>query len=108
MTEHDDELDAMTRRLEAAEAENARLLASLREEQRQRRAIQHALGAPDDAESPDGSPRGGVQPGEPIDLVALHRPEDLPAGYLFRVLRYGLEQIDGASGLCERVCGGAP
>ncbi|MDY0063302.1 MAG: hypothetical protein RBU45_26095 [Myxococcota bacterium] len=46
MNEHDDELDALTRLLERLEAENARLLASLHEEQRQRWAIDRALGLP--------------------------------------------------------------
>ena len=47
---------------------------------------------------PDDSPA--------LDLVALPRPEDLPSGYLFRVLRWGLEQVDGIADACEQVCGG--
>lgn len=138
MSERDDELDVLTARLEVAEAtaerlareadhwraqadgseaERSRLLASLRDEQRQRAEIDAALGltvAPLDtvvreirrlqeqqaAAEPEGEPDW-----EPVDLVALPSPEDLPAGYLMRVVRWALAQVEGIDDLCERVCG---
>ena len=154
----------ITTRLEALEAENARLLGRLHEERRQREQIVevldlgpgapldailrrveilrwHAGEAPDDAQSPDGSPRlvatwpdvcervglitvdrpmptwteycsraahllaieRGEHDGEPLDLVALPRPEDLPAAWLFRYLRYGLEQTEAMTDLVDRI-----
>jgi len=162
------EAAALTARLEALEAENARLLGSLHEERRQREQIVevldlgpgapldailrrveilrwHAGEAPDDAQSPDGSPRlvatwpdvcervglitvdrpmptwteycsraahllaieRGEHDGEPLDLVALPRPEDLPAAWLFRYVRYGLEQTEAMTDLVDRISGGA-
>lgn len=67
MNEHDDELDALTRLLERLKAENARLLASLHEEQRQRWEISRALGAE------------GLEPyGETISRIVRLRAEDAP------------------------------
>lgn len=148
MTEHDDELDLLTRRLESAEAEaarlrdslgqvareaieareavlcleveNRRLLASLNEEQRQRRAIEDAAGTVVGACTLDEllrhlrqirqdamdhamcGPLGRVElapvSGSALaQSVALPRPEDLPAGYLFRVLQWGMDHISSFS-----------
>ena len=103
-----EEASALTARLEAAEAENSRLLASFREECRQRAEIDAALGltvAPLDAVIAEirrlqEHQVGPEEPeGEPVDLVALPRPEDLPAAYLFRVLRWGLRKAHGISEL---------
>lgn len=165
---YEQETASLTTRLEALEAENARLLGSLHEERRQREQIVevldlgpgapldailrrveilrwHAGEAPDDAQSPDGSPRlvatwpdvcervglitvdrpmptwteycsraahllaieRGEHDGEPLDLVALPRPEDLPAAWLFRYVRYGLEQTEAMTDLVDRISGGA-
>ena len=95
------ELDALTRRLERTEA-------AMHEERRQREEIVGALdlspGAPLDAilrriesltEAEQGEPDG-----EPLDLVALPRPADLPCGYAFEVAEY-------VSDLADKLMGGA-
>ncbi len=108
MNERDIELDALTQRLERAEAENARLLSSLHEERRQREEIVEALdlspGAPLDAilrriESLTEAEQG-EQEAEPLDLACLPRPADLPCGYAFQVAEY-------VSDLADRLMGGA-
>lgn len=100
-------------RVEQLLAENRRLLASLHEEQRQRAEIDAALGmavAPLDAviaeirRLQEGQPEPEPE-GEPLDLVALPRPDDLPAAWLFRYVRYGLEQTEAMTDLVDRISG---
>ena len=115
MGEHDDELMALTKRLEAIEAENGRLLASLHEERRQREEIVTALavapGAPLDAvlaaiqDLQLGSEPEGEPADVPLDIVAYPKPEDLPAGYLMRVLRWALAEIEGVTDAADRISG---
>jgi len=101
-------MPAVVRRLLAAvREENARLLASFREECRQRAEIDAALGltvAPLDTVIAEirrlQEHQAEPEPeGEPVEIVSLPRPEDLPAGILVGYLRWGLRQAHGISEL---------
>lgn len=82
--------------VDKVKAENARLLASLHEEQRQRRVIAEMLDVPPDSgldETTTAIRRLQALLDQPsLDIVAREKPEDLPIGYAFKVAAYVLDR----------------